>query len=418
MTSPVAPAVRPARDLRIDVIRGLALFIIFIDHNAFLDPNAYGWLTSFTLKRYSFIDAADVFFFVSGYVSGIVYTKVLQCQGLKACVRRALTRCAQLYTAEIALFLVCSALILSAPSRDTSAPWEAFRRLRDLPRDTFQATLSLRNPPPFFGLLPLYMAFIGLSPLALWLRIRRPKILVILSLGLYAAAQWMPRLEAFSYSDGFSPFAWQLVFMSGLWLGFERTWEPHHAWKPNPRLLAAAAGGLLVIAILRIAPSPRLGDLLHTRVLIDLVPAAIGLTGKSTVQPLRLLNLLLWVIVVASFRPTCDFLRNRFVRVLTICGQDSLVVFCATVCLNYVILIYLRDVTSNRVLQLTVNVLGCAVLPAVASSWRWLKTHVSLTWNSYPLRPPDLTVGFRHVGLLVVALRDDLRDLVRSALDI
>ena len=139
---------RTGRDLRIDVVRGLALFTIFIDHNAFLNYHVYGWMTGFTLGRFSFIDAADIFFFLSGYVSGLIYTRTFLAGGFFVCLQKALKRCLQLYVTEAALFLLCSALILSAPLHNTSAPWSAFHRLRDLPADTLISTLSLRNPPP------------------------------------------------------------------------------------------------------------------------------------------------------------------------------------------------------------------------------------------------------------------------------
>src|SRR5882724_11328551 len=91
------------RDLRVDLVRGLALFVIFIDHQAFLDRTGCGWLTAYTWTRYSFIDAADVFFFLSGFVSGFVYGVDLVSRGLGHSIKRALSRCLQLYVAEITL---------------------------------------------------------------------------------------------------------------------------------------------------------------------------------------------------------------------------------------------------------------------------------------------------------------------------
>src|SRR6185436_4552265 len=177
------------RDSRIDLARGLALLIIFIDHNAFLDPHAFGWLTAYTLGRFSFIDAADVFFFISGYVSGLIYTNVLLTQGNEACVRKAFKRCIQLYVAEILLFLLCLTLITTARFHDIHVPWLAFQRLRDLPGDTLLATFTLRNPSSFFGLLPIYMAFIGLTPAAIRLWLHRPIMLVAICAGLYVIVQ-------------------------------------------------------------------------------------------------------------------------------------------------------------------------------------------------------------------------------------
>jgi hypothetical protein len=61
----------PQRDFRVDFVRGLALFFIFIDHNSF------DWLTKLTLQRFSLLDSAEAFFFLSGYSSAFAYGRVL-----------------------------------------------------------------------------------------------------------------------------------------------------------------------------------------------------------------------------------------------------------------------------------------------------------------------------------------------------
>src|SRR5579864_2416383 len=64
-----APAVAlPAageRELRLDLFRGLALWLIFIDH---LPPNILTW---FTIRNYGFSDATEIFIFISGYTAEI-----------------------------------------------------------------------------------------------------------------------------------------------------------------------------------------------------------------------------------------------------------------------------------------------------------------------------------------------------------
>jgi hypothetical protein len=424
MNSPAAGGdllIRRKRDLRIDFVRGLALLIIFVDHNAFLDRNAYGWLTSFTLGRYSFIDAADVFFFISGYVSGIIYTDVLLKQGLVASLRKAFKRCLHLYIAEIVLFLCCSALILTAPLHDTIAPWSAFHRLRDLPGDTLRDTLTLKNPPPFFGLLPIYIVFIGLTPIAVWLRIHRPLILVVLSVGSYLAAQSVSGLQAFTYSDGFDPFAWQLLFFGGVLIGFGRVCSPGKRWCPSPKLVAAAIGGLLLIAFLRVAPSEKVGAMFHTHVLGQVVPQGIPLTGKQNVEPLRMVNLSLWLIVVAAVSPAHRFFRNWVVRIPLVCGQNSLVVFCASVFLNYVVLIYARAASGGKALQLAWNAAGCSALVATAAGWSWLRSQspsiLKTSHREYGFRP-YLKWSFHYLGALVYAIWHSLQDLFSSGLDV
>jgi hypothetical protein len=414
--------VRRERDIRIDLARGLALLIIFIDHNAFLNQNAFGWLTAFTLGRYSFIDAADVFFFISGYVSGIIYTDVFMARGLVACLRKALNRCLQLYVAEVILFLLCSALILSAPIHDTSAPWSAFHRLRDLPGETLRATLTLRNPPPFFGLLPIYIGFIALTPIAVWLRTHRPLILVVLSLGSYLTAQVVSAVHTYIYSDGFNPLAWQFVFFGGVLLGFEKCCGPGTRWRVSPKVVPTAICGLLLIGCLRLAPSEKIGSLLHTHVLQQIVPATIPLQGKENVEPLRIVNLCLWLIVVSAINPTCRFFRNWVVRMVLICGRNSLVVFCASVFFNYAGLIYSGAANGGKTSQVAWNLIGCGALAATAVSWVWLKSrsfHIFKINHRQQSFTPYLKWGFRYGGVLVYAIWHSLQGLFnKNGLDV
>ena len=56
----IAVPVAGERELRLDLFRGLALWLIFIDH---LPPNILTW---FTIRNYGFSDATEIFIFISG----------------------------------------------------------------------------------------------------------------------------------------------------------------------------------------------------------------------------------------------------------------------------------------------------------------------------------------------------------------
>jgi hypothetical protein len=60
------------RDLRLDLYRGLGLWMIFLDH---IPDDVVGWLT---LRNYGFSDAAEFFVFISGYLAGYIYGPVIQ----------------------------------------------------------------------------------------------------------------------------------------------------------------------------------------------------------------------------------------------------------------------------------------------------------------------------------------------------
>ena len=74
------------RDLRLDAVRGLALWFTFVDH---VPNNVLSWLT---IRNYGFSDASEVFVFVSGYACMIAYGGALRKQGWATTVVRAIRR--------------------------------------------------------------------------------------------------------------------------------------------------------------------------------------------------------------------------------------------------------------------------------------------------------------------------------------
>jgi hypothetical protein len=404
------------RDIRIDLVRGLALLFIFVDHNAFLDERSFGWLSAFTLGRYSFIDAADVFFFISGYVSGLIYTNILLSKGMVACVRKALKRCIQLYIAEIVLLLVCLTLILTAPLHDTNPAWWAFHRLRDFPGDTLRSTLTLGNPPPFFDLLPIYIFFIGLTPAAIWLWIRRPFLLALISLGLYVTALSAPGHLAYVYAGSFNPLAWQLVFFGGTVLGAGKILQPQRSWNIHPRMIVFAACGLTLIAFVRLSSSQKFGSFLHAHTLLEIAPLPIAFTGKTNLEPLRLVNLFLWVIVIGAVRPTCRIIRNTFSQMLMVCGRNSLMVFCASIFFNYVVLIYSGAASGGKILQFAWVAIGCGLLVGTAYGWMFLKKCAPDALQLPRIRTA-ITPRFRQFLLVIFAIWQGLHSLIRGYFD-
>src|SRR6204780_153923 len=73
--SAVTIALGGDRELRLDLFRGLALWLIFIDH---LPPNLLTWLT---IRNYGFSDATEIFIFISGYTAAFVYGRAMRGSG-------------------------------------------------------------------------------------------------------------------------------------------------------------------------------------------------------------------------------------------------------------------------------------------------------------------------------------------------
>src|SRR5882724_5518327 len=110
-----APAITvPAageRELRLDLFRGLALWLIFIDH---LPPNLLTW---FTIRNYGFSDATEIFIFISGYTAAFVYGRAMLESGFVVATARILRRVWQIYVAHVFLFTIFLAEISYVATR-------------------------------------------------------------------------------------------------------------------------------------------------------------------------------------------------------------------------------------------------------------------------------------------------------------
>ena len=114
---PPAP-VRIVRDLRLDLFRGLALLLIFLDH---IPSNVVSWVT---VRNYGFSDATEIFIFISGYANAYVYGAVIRRRGLIDAAAWILNRAWQIYLAQIFLFVVygTSPRIPPGPGFSTRSP--------------------------------------------------------------------------------------------------------------------------------------------------------------------------------------------------------------------------------------------------------------------------------------------------------
>src|ERR1700736_4303936 len=88
------------RELRIDLFRGLALWLIFIDH---VSPDVLDW---FTIRSYGFSDAAEIFIFISGYTAAFVYGRAMIESGFLVATARIMRRVWQIYMAHVFLFAI------------------------------------------------------------------------------------------------------------------------------------------------------------------------------------------------------------------------------------------------------------------------------------------------------------------------
>ena len=204
------------RDLRLDLFRGLALWLIFLDH---IPSNAVSWIT---IRNYGFSDATEIFVFISGYTAAFVYGRAMRQHGFIVASARVLKRAWQIYIAHVFLLAIYLAEIAYvANSFDNPLYTEEMGVLDFLknPDVTILQALLLKFKPVNMDVLPLYILLLAWFPPMLWLLLRAPSIALLASASLYAL-MWLFEWNIPAYPSGtwvFNPFAWQLLFVFGAW---------------------------------------------------------------------------------------------------------------------------------------------------------------------------------------------------------
>lgn len=234
------------RDQRLDMFRGLALLMIFIDH-------APGTLyENFTSRNYGFSDAAEAFVLMSGIAAGIAYSPQLRGDGpLWPGIARVWARARTLYlvhvtTTALALAVFAAAALwfgITAPLGTNNIP-----PLFERPLAAMIGLPLLTHQLGYFNILPLYLVLLLAAPALLIVGRRHPWPVIVGSILLWAAAgQWHLNLPNYPNPGGwfFNPLSWQLIFVVGLFSGVAM--RERRALVPYDTTLFIAAAVLVVV---------------------------------------------------------------------------------------------------------------------------------------------------------------------------
>src|SRR5258708_5664435 len=202
------------RDLRLDLLRGVANWAIFLDH---IPDNVVNWVTT---RNYGFSDAADLFVFISGYTASFVYARMMIERGFIVGATRLTKRVWQLYVAHIILFVIyiVSISYLALRFGDSEIINEFnVAGLVDHATETLRQGLFLKFKPVNLDVLPLYIVLMGLFPPVLWMMLRQPNLTLLASIVLWLAArQFGWNLSAYPAGTWyFNPYCWQVLFVFG-----------------------------------------------------------------------------------------------------------------------------------------------------------------------------------------------------------
>jgi hypothetical protein len=365
------PGAPGERELRLDLFRGIALWLIFVDH---LPPNILTW---FTIRNYGFSDATEIFIFISGYTAAFVYSRAMRDRGFVVASARIFKRVWQIYVAHVFLFTIYLAEISYIATRFENPLYAEEMGILDFlkqPDVTIVQALLLKFRPVNMDVLPLYIVLMMFLPLILWLMQRRTDVTLALSVLLYAVT-WEFDLYLPAYPNGtwfFNPFAWQLLFVFGAWcaLGGARRMQ---------RILSSRVTLGLCIAYLVFAfcvtltwHVPRLNVFMPRWLESWMYPI-----NKTDLDVLRFAHFLALAAVTVHFiHADWPSLKSRWLRPVILCGQHSLEIFCLGVFLAFAGHFVLAEMSGGAWMHFAVSVAGIVIMSAAAWLFSWYKTEV------------------------------------------
>ncbi|MGJ5082050.1 OpgC domain-containing protein [Bradyrhizobium sp. HKCCYLS3013] len=367
-----APAITfPAvgeRELRLDLFRGLALWLIFIDH---LPPNLLTW---FTIRNYGFSDATEIFIFISGYTAAFVYGRAMQDAGFIVATARILRRVWQIYVAHVFLFTIFLAEISYVATSFENPLYTEEMGIMDFlkqPDVTIVQALILRFRPVNMDVLPLYIVLMLFLPLILWLMRWRPDVTLGLSVVLYALT-WELDLYLTAYPNGFwafNPFAWQLLFVFGAWCALGGAQRMSRIINSPITLGLCVAYLVAAFCVTLTWYIPQLGHLMPRRIEQWMYPI-----DKTDLDVLRFAHFLaLAALTVHYLRKDWPLLKSPWLRPLIVCGQHSLEIFCLGVFLAFAGHFVLAEVSGGAMMHAVISLCGILIMWGVASLISWYK---------------------------------------------
>jgi hypothetical protein len=380
------PPAATERDLRLDLFRGLALWLIFLDH---IPSNAVSWIT---IRNYGFSDATEIFVFISGFTAAYVYGRAMREHGFIVGSARLLKRAWQIYIAHIFLFAIYLAEIgYVAHTFENPLYTEEMGILSFLqnPDVTVLQAMLLKFKPVNMDVLPLYIVLLaGFAP-ALWLLLRSPALGLAASALLYAL-MWQFDWNIPAYPDGywvFNPFAWQLLFVFGAWCALGGAQRLSY-WINSKVVLAAAICYLLfAFAIAMTWYIPRLGVFVPRIVADTIYPI-----DKTNLDVLRIAHFLSLAVVALWVVPRgWPGLKSPVFWPAIICGQHSLATFCLGVFLSFAGHFIFTEISDRLPMQIAVSAAGIVIMVGTAWLLSWYKR---VERHGTGPRPPATSPGF------------------------
>ena len=323
-----APLPPGQRDERLDMFRGLALVMIFINH---VPGNVY---EQFTNRNFGFSDAAEAFVFMSGMAAGLAYSGAFSNGSpLWLAIARPWARARQLYFVHMAITAIALGIFAAAAHFFGLYELLTKNNLGPLFSNPLPAMIGLpllTHQLGYLNILPLYLTLLLATPLFIVVGLRKPMWLLAGSMLLWAiAGQFRLNFPNYPNSGGwfFNPLSWQLLFVLGLLCGLAmkrgQRFVPASPWL----FLASLAFLVLVLLWVKIPAVGAAGREVLGGLSRMGLPFYITWFDKSFLALPRLLHALALFYVIASLPVMQRVAASRWAAPLRLMGRQGLAVF-------------------------------------------------------------------------------------------
>jgi hypothetical protein len=311
------------RRLELDALRGLMLVWITLTHL----PTA---ASAYVNQPFGFVSAAEGFIFLSALFTGRIYYRMAQHDGYRPMTLKLWSRTLRLYGYH-ALLLAFAFLVAVPIAARGNRP--GLHNLLDFyfiagAKQSITEAALLIYRPPLLDILPMYIVFLVFTSAALLLTRRigwKPILLAALAVWMFAQFGFRQSEHAFmskivpthiplNEMGSFDLWAWQFLWIGGIWLGVR--------WGQGDLPIEKWARRAVIPAALVAVPLFALRRALEHGV--QLGPYEF-LFDKWHLGPIRLMN---FIAVAALLIVAQSVLQPLAIRPLVLMGQSSLQVFC------------------------------------------------------------------------------------------
>jgi len=344
------------RLFELDVLRGALLLMMVVDHSS-------SSLRLFTDQPLGFFTTAECFVFVSAFLAGLLFGKRAEEQGFAAARSASIHRAGRIYLGHLVTlgfaFVLGSFFLSEFPGISNL--------LDHYLRNQWAAiggSVLLAFRPPLMDILPMYILFSFLTPAAFAIARRWGwRIVLSFSASIWLIAQTHLRDLLITAFEGvsfiqlgpFDLFAWQLLWVSGLFLG--QRYYKNKTLLPLPEVLYSLLLLCTVAFLVWRWSSIAFGsDLITQTWLLD----------KWRLGPLRLLDFFAAAFVTARLLKHLNHWET-LLRPLSLIGRHMLPVFCSQICFT-LLLIGRADSGSSNEPMISVLVL-CQLATAPLLAW-------------------------------------------------